>query len=209
MPLLMLKPENPKNIVNSSKEYIKFSGNKDAPKKLQSSHKDKKIATKKAPKLSTSFIQMHYPKERNPCTFKYVQTNALKNLTHNASISQQDVTLLTTKAKHTIQQQTLPLQNSFSTVFFPLQEPLCYALTYVISTSSHRDFGVKVAKQTHADHLINSLKKNYDITIYHSGKIFCGIRLKWDQQKGTVDLSMTNYVRKELAQFQHPTPNNP
>ena len=69
MPLLMLKPENLKNIVNSLKENIKFFGNKDAPKKFHASHKEAKIATTKEPTQSTSFIQMSYPREGNPCTF--------------------------------------------------------------------------------------------------------------------------------------------
>ena len=51
-------------------------------------------------------------------------------------------------------------------------------------------FGVKLVVQTHADHLINSLKKKYDVTIDRDGKIFCGIHLKWDYKKRTVDLSM-------------------
>ena len=55
MPLLMLKPENLKNIVNSPKENIKFFGNKDAPKKFHASHKEAKIATTKEPTQSTSF----------------------------------------------------------------------------------------------------------------------------------------------------------
>ena len=86
MPFLMLKPEKLKNIVNSSKEKIKFSGNKDAPNKLNALHKDAKISTAKVPTHSTSFIKMHHPKERNPP--KSVQTTALKNMTHTASISQ-------------------------------------------------------------------------------------------------------------------------
>ena len=37
------------------------------------------------------------------------------------------------------------------------------------------DFGVKVVGQTHADLLINSLKKKYDVTIDCGRKIFCGV----------------------------------
>ena len=87
MPFLMLKPENWKNIVNSSKKNIKLSGNKYASKKLHVSHKDAKIARTNALTRSTSFIKIHYPKERNPRTFKSGKTTALKNLTHTASVS--------------------------------------------------------------------------------------------------------------------------
>ena len=37
------------------------------------------------------------------------------------------------------------------------------------------NFGVKVVRQIHCNHLINILKKNYDVTIYRGGKHFCGI----------------------------------
>ena len=70
-------------------------------------------------------------------------------------------------------------------------------------------FWVKVVGQTHSDHLINSLKKNYGITIDRYGKIFCRIHLKWDYNKSTVDLSMPNYVNKALAWLRHPAPKKP
>ena len=63
------------------------------------------------------------------------------------------------------------------------------------------NFGVKVVGKTHANHLIDSLKKNYDVTIDCDGKIFYGIHLNWDYNKITVDLYQA------LAQFKHTTPN--
>ena len=84
----MLKLENSNNTVNYSKEKIKFSGSKDAPKKLHSLQKYSKIATAKAPTRSTSFVQIHHIKGRNPRTFEYVQTTAPKNMTHTTSVSQ-------------------------------------------------------------------------------------------------------------------------
>jgi hypothetical protein len=68
------------------------------------------------------------------------------------------------------------------------------------------DFGVKVVGQTHADHLIASLKKHYDLTIDQDGQIFCGIHLLWDYKKRTVDLSMPNYVTKARARLRHSPP---
>ena len=64
----MLKPENSKSTFNYSKENIKFSGSKDDPNKLHVLHKVVKIATKKSPTRPTSFIQIHYLKERDPRT---------------------------------------------------------------------------------------------------------------------------------------------
>jgi hypothetical protein len=71
------------------------------------------------------------------------------------------------------------------------------------------DFGVKVVGLTHADHLIHSLQKHYNVTIDRDGKIFCGICLDWDYTNSTVDLSMPNYVTKALAQLHHSPPKKP
>jgi len=42
------------------------------------------------------------------------------------------------------------------------------------------DFGVKVVGQEHADHLIQTFQKHYDITIDRDSNFFCGIHLNWD-----------------------------
>ena len=34
--------------------------------------------------------------------------------------------------------------------------------------------------------------------------MLCGITLKWDYEKKTVDISMPNYFNKALAHLQHP-----
>ena len=54
------------------------------------------------------------------------------------------------------------------------------------------DFGVKYKGKQHAQHLIDTLKKHYEITVDWEGKLFCGIHLKWDYDKRTVELSMPN-----------------
>ena len=38
------------------------------------------------------------------------------------------------------------------------------------------------------------------------GKLYIGIALKWDYEKGTVQLSMPGYVRAALNGFQHEKP---
>ena len=63
------------------------------------------------------------------------------------------------------------------------------------------DFGVKYKGRQHAQHLIDTLKKHYKITVDWEGKLFCGIHLKWDYDKRTVDLSMPGYVEKALQCF--------
>ena len=71
------------------------------------------------------------------------------------------------------------------------------------------DFGVKFVSQDDALHLINHLKTKYTATISWEGKLFCGIAIKWDYNKRTVELSMPNYVKKALLRFNHPHPNKP
>ena len=46
----------------------------------------------------------------------------------------------------------------------------------------------------------------YRITTDWTGSLYCGITLKWDYDKGTVELSMPGYIQKALQRFQHPNP---
>jgi hypothetical protein len=71
------------------------------------------------------------------------------------------------------------------------------------------DFGVKAVGEIHAQHLIDTLRKHYDITVDKKGELFCGVHLKWDYTNGNVDLAMPNYVTKGRARLQHPTPTRP
>ena len=41
------------------------------------------------------------------------------------------------------------------------------------------------------------------------GELFCGIKLEWDYQHRTVDLSMPGYITKLLQWFSHPIPKKP
>jgi len=67
-----------------------------------------------------------------------------------------------------------------------------------------------VIGDTHAEHLINTLKKNYDVTIDREGKIFCGIHLKWNYEgKRNVRLSVPKYVDKAQAILSHEAPKKP
>ena len=49
------------------------------------------------------------------------------------------------------------------------------------------DFGIKVEGKNHANHLVSTLKKNYDITVDWKGELFVGTKLKWDYDKRTLD----------------------
>ena len=63
------------------------------------------------------------------------------------------------------------------------------------------DFGVKYVGRQHAEHLIEALKQSYSIKVDWEGTLFCGITLKWDYDKRSVDLSMPGYISKDLNKF--------
>jgi hypothetical protein len=52
------------------------------------------------------------------------------------------------------------------------------------------DFGIKYSGKENANHLLNALKENYEVTEDWAGKLYCGISLDWDYKNKTVDLSM-------------------
>ena len=60
------------------------------------------------------------------------------------------------------------------------------------------DFGVKTFSEEDSQHLISALKQAYNITIDKSGKEYCGLTLKWDYDKGVVDVSMPKFIQKNI-----------
>jgi endonuclease I len=71
------------------------------------------------------------------------------------------------------------------------------------------DFGIKYLGKDNADHLLNALKENYEVTEDWAGKLYCGISLDWDYKNKTVDLSMPGYIVNALHKFQHKKPERP
>ena len=68
------------------------------------------------------------------------------------------------------------------------------------------DFGVKYKGKEHTQHLMNALKKDYEISEDWEGKKYIGLMIDWDYENGKVDVSMPGYVSKTLQQFNHKTP---
>ena len=64
------------------------------------------------------------------------------------------------------------------------------------------DFGVKYLAKEHALNLKAALEDKYKVTTYQEGKLYIDISLKWDYEKGTVQLAMSGYVRAALHSFQ-------
>ena len=68
------------------------------------------------------------------------------------------------------------------------------------------DFGIKYTNKADADHLLQALKQQYDITFDWEGKKYLGVDLDWDYVNRTVTLSMPKYVEAALHKLQHPKP---
>jgi hypothetical protein len=68
------------------------------------------------------------------------------------------------------------------------------------------DFGIKYLKQDDLDHLLNVLRRYYDVSVDLEGKEFVKIELDWNYEKGEVRLSMEPYLRKALRQFDNAIP---
>jgi hypothetical protein len=68
------------------------------------------------------------------------------------------------------------------------------------------DFGVKYFSKDDAQHLIDALEADYQLTTDWTGSLYCGLTLDWHYDKGYVDVSMPGYVPRALKRFAHPIP---
>ena len=68
------------------------------------------------------------------------------------------------------------------------------------------DFGIKYTNKADADHLIQALKKQYEITFDWEEKKYLGVNLGWDYVNRAVTLSMPKYVETALQKLQHLKP---
>ena len=64
-------------------------------------------------------------------------------------------------------------------------------------------FGDKYLGKEHALHLKEVLETKYKVTTDWEGKLYIGIALMWDYEKGTVQISMPYYVHAALHDFKH------
>jgi hypothetical protein len=65
------------------------------------------------------------------------------------------------------------------------------------------DFGVKYIGKDHVDHLISCTKQQYELTKDWTGDLNCGIKLLWDYDARTLDISMPGYIIKLLIKYKH------
>jgi hypothetical protein len=71
------------------------------------------------------------------------------------------------------------------------------------------DFGVKYVGKEHVDHLIAAIKEKYELVEDWSGDLYCGIKLAWDYNAQTLDISMPGYICKMLLKYKHQMPMRP
>jgi hypothetical protein len=71
------------------------------------------------------------------------------------------------------------------------------------------DFGVKYVGREHAEHLMEYIKNDYNISSVWKGSAYCGLILEWDYKNKTVDLSMLGYIKAALHKCQHAAPTCP
>ena len=72
------------------------------------------------------------------------------------------------------------------------------------------DFGMKHEKMSDAVHLINALKKHYDLETDWTGKLHCGIHLKWNHVgEPWAEMSMPGCVEQKPVQFGCAKPTRP
>jgi hypothetical protein len=70
-------------------------------------------------------------------------------------------------------------------------------------------FAVKYLGKQHAEHLLNALLQNYELTTDWTVMVYSGMTLKWDYKNRTCDISMPGYVSNVLSKFQHDAPKHP
>jgi hypothetical protein len=55
------------------------------------------------------------------------------------------------------------------------------------------DFGMKYVNKDNVNHLIQCLKKKFEVTKDWDGNLYCGIKLNWDYDAWTLDVLMPGY----------------
>ena len=71
------------------------------------------------------------------------------------------------------------------------------------------DFGIKYSDMKTANHILDTLRKLYTITVDWTGKKYSGFTIDWNYEKRYVDISMPGYVDQCLLKYQHEAPTKP
>ena len=72
------------------------------------------------------------------------------------------------------------------------------------------DFGINYVGEEHVQHLLSILQAHYPaVSTDWRGGLYIGITLKWNYEKGYVDISMPGYIKRILAKFKNEMPRKP
>ena len=72
-----------------------------------------------------------------------------------------------------------------------------------------KTFWYEICGWAHAEHLVNTLQQYLTLKMDRAGTLYCGITLKWDYTRNTVNLIMTGYINAELLKYYHPKLHKP
>ena len=75
-------------------------------------------------------------------------------------------------------------------------------------TSVVDDFGVKYVGKEQVDHLLKCIQEKYELMEDLLGNLYCGIKLNWDYNACSFDISMPGYIKKLLQKYKHKCPPN-
>jgi len=76
----------------------------------------------------------------------------------------------------------------------------------ILFTLVVNNFGIPYEGAGHLKHLLNILKLFYNVEVNMSGGLYCGITLDWHYKDKYVDISMPNYVWKQLIKYKWDKP---
>jgi hypothetical protein len=71
------------------------------------------------------------------------------------------------------------------------------------------NFAVKYVGTKNAEHLLNALLRNDELTTDWGCTLYSGMTLKWDHRNQTCYIYMPGYVANFLSKFQHDNPKHP
>jgi hypothetical protein len=77
--------------------------------------------------------------------------------------------------------------------------PICFSLVV-------DDFAIKYVNREDADHLVDTIRKYYPITVDEDATKYIGLTIQWDYVKRQAHIHMPGYIDKALVRFNHKKP---
>ncbi len=77
--------------------------------------------------------------------------------------------------------------------------PICFCLVV-------DDFAVKFINQADVDHLINTIRKYYPMTVDEEATKYIGLTIKWDYTNRKAHIHMPGYLDKAFVRYKHEKP---